>query len=136
MDIPVYLFTGFLDSGKTTFIQETLQDSRFNSGDSTLLLICEEGEIEYEPETFSCQNVNMIVVENESDLTEQNLRKWQKECNAKRVIVEYNGMWQLKSLFQNMPSSWIIYQEYTSNIYLTIYDNILSNNFIQYVIGV
>lgn len=111
MDIPVYLFTGFLDSGKTTFIQETLQDSRFNSGDSTLLLICEEGEIEYEPETFSCQNVNMIVVEHESDLTEQNLCKWQKGCNAKRVIIEYNGMWQLKSLFQNMPNSWIIYQE-------------------------
>ena len=111
MDIPVYLFTGFLDSGKTTFIQETLQDSRFNSGDSTLLLQCEEGEIEYEPETFSCKNVNIVIVENEEELTQENLKKWQKDCNAKRVIVEYNGMWQLKSLFQNMPSSWIIYQE-------------------------
>ena len=48
-DIPVYLFTGFLDAGKTKFIQETLEDERFNNGENTLLLICEEGEEEYEP---------------------------------------------------------------------------------------
>lgn len=113
MDIPVYLFTGFLESGKTTFIQETLQDKRFNSGDSTLLLVCEEGEIEYEPELFSTDAVKMVVVEDECDLTEANLNLWQKECNAKRVIVEYNGMWQLKTLFENMPKEWIIYQEMT-----------------------
>lgn len=113
MDIPVYLFTGFLESGKTTFIQETLQDKRFNSGDSTLLLVCEEGEIEYEPELFSNDAVKMVVVEDECVLTEANLTLWQKECNAKRVIVEYNGMWQLKTLFENMPKEWIIYQEMT-----------------------
>ena len=113
MDIPVYLFTGFLESGKTTFIQETLQDKRFNSGDSTLLLVCEEGEIEYEPELFSNDAVKIVVVENEQDLTETNLNSWQKESNAKRVIIEYNGMWQLKSLFESIPKSWIIYQEMT-----------------------
>ena len=56
-EIPVYLFTGFLDAGKTKFIQETLEDPRFNSGESTLLLLCEEGEEEYEPTTFSGKNV-------------------------------------------------------------------------------
>ena len=40
MDIPVYLFTGFLESGKTKFIQETLEDERFNAGEKTLLLLC------------------------------------------------------------------------------------------------
>lgn len=111
MDVPVYLFTGFLDSGKTTFIQETLQDQRFNSGDNTLLLVCEEGEIQYEPELFSSNNVTMVVVENESDLTEKNLKFWQNSAKACRVIVEYNGMWQLRSLFNAMPKTWIIYQE-------------------------
>ena len=57
-EIPVYLFTGFLDAGKTKFIQETLEDARFNSGESTLLLLCEEGEEEYDPTTFSGKNVN------------------------------------------------------------------------------
>ncbi len=113
MDIPVYLFTGFLESGKTTFIQETLQDKRFNSGDSTLLLVCEEGEIEYEPELFSSNAVKMVIVDSEQELTNANLSAWVKECNAKRVIIEYNGMWQLKTLFENMPKEWIIYQEMT-----------------------
>ena len=49
MELPVYLFTGFLESGKTKFIQETLEDSRFNAGERTLLLVCEEGVEEYEP---------------------------------------------------------------------------------------
>ena len=48
METPVYLFLGFLESGKTKFIQETLEDPRFNSGEKTLLLVCEEGEEEYE----------------------------------------------------------------------------------------
>ena len=43
-EIPVYLFVGFLESGKTKFIQETFEDPNFDSGDKTLLLICEEGE--------------------------------------------------------------------------------------------
>ena len=46
--IPVYSFTGFLDSGKTKFIQETLEDPRFNDGERTLLLVFEEGEEEYD----------------------------------------------------------------------------------------
>ena len=58
-EIPVYLFTGFLDAGKTKFIQETLEDVRFNNGESTLLLLCEEGEEEYEPTTFSGKNVHV-----------------------------------------------------------------------------
>ena len=51
--IPVYLFTGFLEAGKTKFIQETLEDKRFNSGERMLLLVCEEGIEEYEPEEFA-----------------------------------------------------------------------------------
>ena len=111
MDIPVYLFTGFLDAGKTTFIQETLEDERFNSGEKTLLLVCEEGEIEYEPSKFAHEGITISVVENEADLSVELLKKLQKNANAKRVIIEYNGMWQLKSLFNAMPKEWIIYQE-------------------------
>ena len=111
MDIPVYLFTGFLDAGKTTFIQETLEDERFNSGEKTLLLVCEEGEIEYEPSKFAHEGITISKVENEADLSVELLKKLQKQANAKRVIIEYNGMWQLKSLFNAMPKEWIIYQE-------------------------
>ena len=49
MNIPVYLFTGFLESGKTKFIQETLEDKRFHKNEKTLVLVCEEGVEEFEP---------------------------------------------------------------------------------------
>ena len=55
--IPVYTFTGFLESGKTKFIQETLEDPRFNTGERTLLIVCEEGEIEYEEELLKIEGI-------------------------------------------------------------------------------
>ena len=112
MDIPVYLFTGFLESGKTKFIQETLIDKRFNNGERTLLLLCEEGEEEYNPSEFSGKNVFIEIIDEENDFTPENLENLRRKHKAERVIVEYNGMWQLKSLFQNMPSKWIIAQEF------------------------
>lgn len=111
-DIPVYLFTGFLESGKTKFIQETLCDERFNKGEKTLLLVCEEGVEEYEPDEFSGENVFIKIVEEESELSEELLRSFIKETDAERVVVEYNGMWMLDSLYQAMPEEWVVYQEF------------------------
>ena len=78
MDIPVYLFTGFIESGKTKFIQETLTDVRFNNGEKTLLLLCEEGIEEYDPSEFSGKNVNIQTV-NKEDLIAQQLESWRKK---------------------------------------------------------
>ena len=111
-EIPVYLFTGFLDAGKTKFIQETLEDIRFNTGENTLLLLCEEGEEEYEPSTFSGHNVFIETIEDQSELTASNLEGMQRKHAAERVIIEYNGMWMLDELYQNMPDSWVVYQEF------------------------
>ena len=111
-DIPVYLFTGFLDAGKTKFIQETLEDERFNNGENTLLLICEEGEEEYDPSTFSGPNVFIELIDDQSELTPTNLERLQKKHAAERVVIEYNGMWMLDDLYQNMPDSWMVYQEF------------------------
>lgn len=111
MDIPVYLFTGFLEAGKTKFIQETLTDSRFNNGERTLLLMCEEGIEEYDPSEFSGENVYIEPI-GQQDLNRNKLEELRKKCRAERVIIEYNGMWQLKDLFQNMPPKWIIAQEF------------------------
>ena len=68
MELPIYLFTGFLEAGKTKFIQETLEDSRFNAGERTLLLLCEEGIEEYDASRFSGKNVFVEIIEKESDL--------------------------------------------------------------------
>ena len=111
MEIPVYLFTGFLESGKTKFIQETLEDERFNSGEKTLLLVCEEGEEEYDPLRFAAPNVYIHVLEDISELTPENMSRFQKQHRAERVIIEYNGMWMLDSLYNTMPKGWTVYQE-------------------------
>lgn len=113
MEIPVYLFTGFLESGKTKFIQETLEDKRFNGkNEKTLLLVCEEGIEEYEPDTFASPTVYLELVENETDLNRENLQNLLKKHGARRVVVEYNGMWMLDTLYQNMPENWTVYQEF------------------------
>ena len=111
-EVPVYLFTGFLESGKTTFIQETMEDPRFNNGDMTLLLLCEEGEEEFAPERFASQNVVCKVVDEQEDLTPENLTGWLKEAKAVRVVCEYNGMWLLETLYNALPESWMVYQEF------------------------
>ena len=112
-EIPVYLFTGFLDAGKTTFIQETMEDPAFNDGQRTLLLVCEEGEEEFSPVKFASSNVKVVTVEDEEELTVEFLEKLQKESRCEKVVIEYNGMWLLDTLYNNMPEGWVLYQEMT-----------------------
>ena len=110
--VPVYLFTGFLESGKTKFAQETLQDSSFNNGDRMLLLVCEEGIEEYVPDEFAAPNIFMEVIESERDLTTEHLAALLKKHRASYVSVEYNGMWMLDTLYTSMPPEWVVAQEF------------------------
>lgn len=110
-DVPVYLFTGFLEGGKTKFIQETMEDPRFNKGERTLLLLCEEGEEEYDISTYPAKNVYQEVIEDESELNPEHLTELLEKHQAERVVLEYNGMWQLKFLFEHIPDNWTVYQE-------------------------
>ncbi len=112
MQIPVYLFTGFLEAGKTKFIQETMEDERFNTGEKTLILLCEEGIEEYSTQKFCCNRVYIELIENESDLSPKYLQSLLSKHSAKRVLIEYNGMWQIKSLIGALPKNWVIAQEF------------------------
>ena len=136
-EMPVYLFTGFLESGKTKFIQETLEDKRFCNKEKTLLLVCEEGEEEYAPEQFATDTVVIRVPEGQEQLTTENLTGWAQETKADRVVIEYNGMWLLDALYAAMPEGWVVYQEfmfadagtflsYNSNMRQLVYDKLKS----------
>lgn len=109
-EMPVYLFLGFLESGKTKFIQETLEDKRFNNGERTLMLVCEEGEEEYDTSKYPSKNVFIRTIEDKNELTEANLQRLVDECRAERVVIEFNGMWLVNDLFEVMPEGWAIYQ--------------------------
>ena len=108
--IPVYVFTGFLDSGKTKFIQETLEDPRFNAGERTLLLIFEEGEEEYDLSTYPHQNVYIEVLDQQTVSTKE-LQALAKKHRAQRVVAELNGMQQVGDLYVRFPDNWTVAQE-------------------------
>lgn len=110
MPIPVYAFTGFLDAGKTKFIQQTLCDTRFNAGERSLLLICEEGEEEFDLSAYPHKNVYPEVIDQAAVTTEELTALAQKH-RAERVIVELNGMLQVGSFYQKMPEQWQVAQE-------------------------
>ena len=108
--IPVYVFTGFLDSGKTKFIQETLEDPRFNAGERTLLLIFEEGEEEYDFTTYPSDNVYMEILDQQTVSTKE-LQALAKKYKAQRVVAELNGMQQVGDLYTRFPDGWVVAQE-------------------------
>ena len=108
--IPVYAFTGFLDSGKTKFIQETLEDTRFNAGERTLLLVFEEGEEEYDLSTYPHKNVYIEVLDQQT-VTTKELRALAKKHKAQRVVAELNGMQLVGDLYTRFPEEWVVAQE-------------------------
>ncbi len=110
IQIPVYVFTGFLDSGKTKFIQETLEDPRFNAGERTLLLVCEEGEEEYDFAPYPHKNVFLEVVDQNTVTTKQ-LQQLAKKHKIQRVVAELNGMCLVGDLYSRFPEDWVLAQE-------------------------
>ncbi len=129
MDIAVYLFTGFLEAGKSAFIKETMDDERFTNGERTLLLLCEEGEVEFDEKKMAEKEVFIEVIDDISGINVKNLKSLCKKHKANRVVVEYNGMWQLPVFYSNMPNEWILYQEITfmdANSFVTYNENMRS----------
>ena len=110
-EVPLYLFTGFLEAGKTSFIVETMKDENFNDRKRKYLIItCEEGEVEYYPEELG-DNVSFASFDEEQKITPDRLSAMQKRAGADIVVVEYNGMWKLDSLYNNLPDNFMVYQE-------------------------
>ncbi len=107
-DIPVYLIAGFLDSGKTDFINSVLSDG-FAAQEPTLLISCEEGENEYDKKFL--RNVTVVTVEDQSELTCSKCKEWEKLYHPTQILVEYNGMWRLPYIFEDvLPANWVLYQ--------------------------
>lgn len=110
VQIPVYVFTGFLESGKTKFIQETLEDPRFNAGERTLLLVFEEGEEEYDFSSYPHKNVFLEVLDQET-ATQNQMAELAKKYKAERVVAELNGMQLVGDIYSRFPENWVVAQE-------------------------
>ena len=111
MEAAVYIVTGFLESGKTKFMQEMLADEGFSEGERTLLLVCEEGEEEYDPELLKRTNTVMVTMDSSDELTGDVLVKLDKEYRPERVLIEYNATWMMETLYKaKKPKNWELAQ--------------------------
>jgi len=109
--IPLYLITGFLDSGKTTLLTDTLAMDYFNDGQRTVLLRCEDGEEEYDQAELSKRNCRVVPVEDQSQICTAFLEEGDRRYQPERVLLEYNGMWPIQLLRDlKLPRTWGLYQ--------------------------
>lgn len=109
---PVYVINGFLESGKTEFICYTLAQPYFQIKGKTLLIVCEEGEVEYEQELLSKSRTIMEVIDEEEDFNTSHLIELEKKYKPERIIIEYNGMWNFKNM--KLPWHWTVEQQITT----------------------
>ena len=109
--MPLFLINGFLEAGKTEFIKFTMDQDYFKTEGKTLLIVCEEGEEEYEDEFLEENRTAVVYVDELSKLTPEYLSDLELLYNPERVLMEWNGMWSLDEL--KLPADWELYQQIT-----------------------
>lgn len=134
--IPVYIVTGFLESGKTSFLQDIVTDSEFTEGQRALLIRCEDGEVEYDNEELCGNNITMISVENEEEMNTNFLKTCIRKYTPRRIFIEMNGMWKYDWAFEWGPMDRLVLAQIitlvdgsTFPVYLNNMRSILSNLF-------
>ena len=109
--MPVFLIDGFLESGKTQFLQFTMEQDYFMAEGKTLLIVCEEGETEYSEELLKRTKTAAVYIDSLEELNPERLLELELLYNAERVLIEWNGMWNLDEL--KLPDDWNVYQQIT-----------------------
>ncbi len=130
-DVPVFIVNGFLESGKTSLINETLFDPEFNDGGTNLVIVCEEGEVEFDAVALKKVHTDVLTLEGPEEFTEHLLNSCKKEYNPDRVFIEYNGTWNMTNVLNmDYPKGWFIAQ------ILTVVDNTTFENYWNNMRGV
>ena len=136
--VPIYFMAGFLESGKTTFLDFTIEQDYFQIDGPTLLILCEEGEVEFDPKKLKKSRTSVEVIDKFEDLTPERLVAYDAFYQPERVIIEYNGMWQV-SKFEEMqlPKDWGLVQQIVTVDASTfqVYMNNMKSLFVEMVRG-
>lgn len=126
-EVGVYLFTGFMDSGKTSLIKDTLIENGFAEQGNSLIICCEDGDVEYAKEELDKINTQIVYIEKEEEFTEEKLNEWNKEYHPDQVFIEYNGTWGMDTILEmNLPKAWVIVQS-LATVDATTFDMYLGN---------
>ena len=107
-EVPVYLFFGFLEGGKTSFIMETMKEGQFRDGKKTVYILCEEGLKEIDEEQLQVNKFKTVNIEEQSEISEERFLEIDKKLKPDRVIIEYNGMWDQDALVEALPENWLV----------------------------
>ncbi len=127
-EIPVYLFLGFLEGGKTTFINETLEEEYFNDGQRTLLIACEEGIEEYDEEALEKEaNTTVIYMEDEEDFSRERINNLILKYYPDRVILEFNGMWNIANMEKTLEGTPLTIFQVIVNVNAETFDMYMNN---------
>ena len=127
-EIPIYFFTGFMDSGKTSLIQETIFENGFGEDNERMLIIaCEDGDVEYDVDKLKAANTSIVMIENEEDFTTDRLQQLQDEYRPEAVFLEYNGTWDVGNVYEmKLPKDWVIVQS-LATVDATTFDMYMQN---------
>ena len=126
-EIPVYLFTGFMDSGKTTLVEETLYENDFSEGAKGLLIMCEDGDKEYNEDKLKTVNFKLTTIDSEEEFTSEKLNELNNQFLPEQVFIEYNGTWGIDRILEaQLPEGWVIVQHLTT-VDSTTFDLYMNN---------
>ena len=109
--MPVFLINGFLEAGKTAFLTFTMGQEYFQTEGKTLLIVCEEGDTEYDEELLKDTRTAVVYMDDMSQMTPERLTELELLYNPERVLIEWNGMWNQDEM--KIPEDWTIYQQIT-----------------------
>ena len=135
--VAIYLVTGFLESGKSTFLDFTLRQDYFQIDEPSLLLLCEEGEVEFDADELKEKyNTYVEIVEKPEDFTKELLQSFERKYHPDRVLLEYNPLWSVAKLEQmELPAGWGIVQQIVTADASTfqVYMNNMKSLFVEMV---
>lgn len=126
-EIPVYLFTGFMDSGKTSLIAETLFENEFGRDARTLIILCEDGDVELDEGKLKTIDASLVMIDDVGQITRETFHAFNEQYHPDQVFIEYNGTWELAPLLDlDAPDGWTIVQTLTT-VDATTYEMYLNN---------
>ena len=112
--LPIFVINGFLEAGKTQFMKFTMHQEYFQTEGNTLLIVCEEGEEEYDKDLLESTHTTVKYIDDISDFTKEKMIEFTKEVDPERILIEWNGLWEQDKI--QIPDIWYV------NQMITIYD--------------
>ena len=110
-EVPIFLLNGFLESGKTTIIKEIVENNEVYQNNSTVIIACEQGEIEFDEAWCQKYKIHVEYIEDQEEFTVDFLRNLDSVYHPDRYVIEYNSFFDFEN--QDFPDYMVIYQQIT-----------------------